>query len=200
MAGQPIEQITFFIFNNMASILVAGSIAVLSFARNFQSVPVSLFGISFSTAIFASLSRKAALGDRGGFLYHLKEASIILAIMSGLSALVFLFFGETIIRIFLGGGKFAEQDVIRTGKLLSIFALAIPAESFMHLIARSFYALKDTWTPLFITLPGLAVIAVLAKKLIPLMSLNALPFSFFAVLTAEVVILTFILLKKLRKL
>ncbi len=200
MAGQPIEQVTFFIFNNMASTLVAGSIAILSFARNFQSVPVSLFGISFSTAIFASLSRKAALGDRNGFLFHLKEASVILAVMSGLSALVFLFFGETIIRIFLGGGKFTEQDIIRTGKLLSIFALAIPAESFMHLIARSFYALKDTWTPLFVTLPGLAVIAIFAKKLIPLMSLNALPFSFFVVLTAEVVILTFILLKKLRRL
>lgn len=200
MAGQPIEQIMFFIFNNMASTLVAGSIAVLSFARNFQSVPVSLFGISFSTVIFASLSRKAALGDRGGFLYHLKEAAVILAVMSGLSALVFLFFGENIVRIFLGGGRFTEQDVIRTGKLLSIFALAIPAESFMHLIARSFYALKDTWTPLFVTLPGLAVIAVFAKKLLPLMSLNALPFSFFIVLTTEVVILTLILLKKLRRL
>lgn len=200
MAGQPIEQVTFFIFNNMASTLIAGSIAILSFARNFQSVPVSLFGISFSTAIFASLSRKAALGDRDGFLHHLKEAAIILAVMSGLSALVFLFFGETIIRLFLGGGRFTEQDIIRTGKLLSIFALAIPAESFMHLVARSFYALKDTWTPLFVTLPGLAVIAILAKKLIPLMSLNALPFSFFIVLTAEVGILVFILLKKLRRL
>lgn len=200
MAGQPIEQVTFFIFNNIASTLVVGSIAILSFARNFQSVPVSLFGISFSTVIFASLSRKAALGDRSGFLYRLKEAAIVLAIMSGLSALVFLFFGETIIRLFLGGGKFTEQDIVRTGKLLSIFALAIPAESFMHLIARSFYALKDTWTPLFVTLPGLVVIAIFAKKLIPLMSLNALPFSFFVVLTAEVIILTFILLKKLRRL
>jgi putative peptidoglycan lipid II flippase len=200
MAGQPIEQVIFFIFNNMASTLVAGSIAILSFARNFQSVPVSLFGISFSTAIFASLSRKAALGDRGGFQHHLKEAAIVLAVMSGLSALVFLFFGETIIRVFFGGGRFTEQDVIRTGKLLSIFALAIPAESFIHLIARSFYALKDTWTPLFVTLPGLVVIAIFAKKLIPLMALNALPFSFFIVLTAEVGILTFILLKKLRRL
>ncbi len=200
MAGQPIEQVIFFIFNNMASTLVVGSIAILSFARNFQSVPVSLFGISFSTVIFASLSRKAALGDRSGFLYHLKEAAIVLAIMSGLSALVFLFFGETIIRLFLGGGKFTEQDIIRTGKLLSIFALAIPAESFMHLVARYFYALQYTWTPLFVTLPGLAIIASLAKKLIPLMSLNALPFSFFVVLTAEVIILTFILLKKLRRL
>ena len=200
MAGQPIEQVIFFIFNNLASTLAVGSIAVLSFARNFQSVPVSLFGISFSTAIFASLSRKASLGDRVGFLRHLKEAAGVLAIMSGLSALVFLIFGEQIIRLFLGGGRFSEHDVVRTGKLLMIFALAVPAESFIHLIARSFYALKDTWTPVLVTLPGLVLIAFLAKFLIPSMSLNALPFSYFVGFTVEVLILTFILLRKLRKL
>ena len=75
MAGQPIEQITFFIFTSMASTLAVGSIAVLNFARNFESVPVSIFGISFATVIFSSLSKKAALKDRDGFMYHLKETS-----------------------------------------------------------------------------------------------------------------------------
>lgn len=199
MAGQPIEQITFFIFTSIASTLAVGSIVVLSFARNFQSVPVSLFGIAFSTAVFASLSKKAALGDRVGFLYHLRETAKALGIMTGLSAVFFFFFGEWVVRLFLGGGRFLEADVVRTGKLLAIFAFAIPAESFMHLIARSFYALKDTWTPLFITLPGLVLIAISAKLLTPLMSLSALPFSYFIVLTAEVGILTLILLKKLKK-
>ncbi|MBI2063938.1 MAG: murein biosynthesis integral membrane protein MurJ [Candidatus Yanofskybacteria bacterium] len=200
MAGQPIEQVTFFIFTNIASTLAVGSIVVLSFARNFQSVPVSLFGISFSTAVFASLSKKAALGDRVGFLRHLRETAKALGIMTGLSALFFFFFGEWIVRLLLGGGRFIEADVIRTGKLLAIFAFAIPAESFMHLIARSFYALKDTWTPLLVTLPGLILIAILAKLLLPSMSLNALPFSFFIGLTLEVGLLTFILLRRLRKL
>lgn len=200
MAGQPIEQITFFIFTNIASTLTVGSIVVLSFARNFQSVPVSLFGIAFSTAVFSSLAKKAALGDRAGFLHHLRETAKALGIMTGLSALFFFFFGEWIVRLLLGGGRFVESDVIRTGQLLAVFAFAIPAESFMHLIARSFYALKDTWTPLLVTLPGLILIAVLAKLLLPLMSLNALPFSFFVGLTLEVVILTFILLRKLRRL
>ncbi|MBI2063062.1 MAG: hypothetical protein HYT61_02365 [Candidatus Yanofskybacteria bacterium] len=200
MAGQPIEQVTFFIFTNIASTLAVGSIVVLSFARNFQSVPVSLFGIAFSTAVFSSLAKKAALGDRVGFLYHLRETAKVLGIMTGLSVLFFFFFGEWVVRLLLGGGRFLESDVLRTGQLLAIFAFAIPAESFMHLIARSFYALKDTWTPLFVTLPGLAIIAILAKLLLPVMSLNALPFSYFIVLTVEVGLLTLILLQKLRRL
>ncbi len=200
MAGQPIEQVTFFIFTNMASTLTVGSIVVLSFARNFQSVPVSLFGIAFSTAVFASLSKKAALGDRLGFLYHLRETAKALGIMTGLSAVFFFFFGEWVVRLFLGGGRFIEADVIRTGKLLALFAFAIPAESFMHLIARSFYALKDTWTPLFVTLPGLVLIAVLVKVFIPFLSLSALPVSYAVILTLEVLLLFIILRVKLKRL
>ncbi|MBI4160629.1 MAG: murein biosynthesis integral membrane protein MurJ [Candidatus Yanofskybacteria bacterium] len=200
MAGQPIEQVIFFVFTNIASTLAAGSIVVLSFARNFQSVPVSLFGIAFSTAVFASLSKKAALGDRVGFLYHFRETAKALGIMAGLSALFFFFFGEWIVRLFLGGGRFLEADVAQTGRLLAIFAFAIPAESFMHLIARSFYALKDTWTPLFVTLPGLVVIAFLAKVLVPALSLSALPVSYAVVITIEVLLLFGILRTKLSRL
>ncbi len=198
MAGQPIEQITFFIFTNMASTLFAGSIAILSFARNFESVPVSLFGISFSTAIFSSLSRKAALKDKAGFLYHLKETSKMLAIMSALSMLFYIFFGGIVVKLFLGGGRFSALDVARTGTLLAFFALSIPAESFIHLLVRSFYALKDTWTPIMISIPALGLIVILAKLLLPSLSLNALALSYAIANTIEAIILALILRRKLR--
>ena len=73
MAGQPVEQLTFFLFTNLASSLAVGSIAMLAFARNFQSVPVSIFGISFATAVFASLSRSAALNDDDAFVRTLAK-------------------------------------------------------------------------------------------------------------------------------
>ena len=200
MAGQPIEQIIFFIFTNMASTLFSGAIVMLSFARNFQSVPVSLFGISFSTAVFASLSRKASLGDREGFIYHFNEAAKMLLLTTGVSALFLFFFGEMVIGFFLGGGRFGASEIEQTGKLLSFFAFAIPAESLIHLISRSFYALKDTWTPIMVTLPGLVLIAILSKFLLPIFSLNALALSYFVVITAEVLLLFIILRVKLRSL
>ena len=200
MAGQPIEQITFFVFTSMASTLAIGSIAVLNFARNFESVPVSIFGISFSTAIFASLSRKAALKDREGFLFHLKETAKALILVSTVSTLFYIFFGEFFIKIFLGGGRFTQTDVIRTGKLLAIFALAIPAESFIHLLVRAFYALKDTWTPILVSIPGLLLIISLSKILIPTLSLNALALSYSIGVTLEALILFLILRKKLASL
>ncbi len=199
MAGQPVEQITFFVFTSMASTLAAGSIAVLNFARNFESVPVSIFGISFATVIFSSLSKKAALKDREGFLRHLKETSKALALVSIVSALFYIFFGQFVIRIFLGGGRFTNADVIRTAQVLAILSIGIPAESFIHLLVRAFYALKDTWTPILVSIPGLLLIIILSKLLLPTLALNALAISYFLASTLEAIILFLILRKRIQK-
>lgn len=200
MAGQPIEQLTFFIFTNMASALAAGSIAILSFARNFQSVPVSIFGISFATAVFASLSRKAALGDRAGFMYHLRQTGVALAITSLCSMVFYIAFGTVVIRIFLGGGRFDADAIRQTGTLLGFFALAIPAESFIQLLVRAFYAIKDTWTPILISVPGLGLIALLANILMPRFGLNGLAISFAIASSLEAGLLLVLLRRKLRRL
>lgn len=199
MAGQPIEQLTFLMFTNMASVLAAGSIAILNFARNFQSVPVALFGISFSTAVFASLSRKAAVHDREGFIYHLKETSKALAGVTVVSALFYIFFGKWVIAILLGGGRFGPEQAHQTAVTLAWFSLSIPAESFIHLLVRAFYALKDTWTPIFISVPGLGLIYLIARALMPTLGLNALAIAYAIAAVAEALLLWALLHRKLQR-
>jgi putative peptidoglycan lipid II flippase len=200
MAGQPIEQLTFSLFTSLASTLTVGSIAVVNFARNFQSMPISVIGISFSLAVFASLSRKAALREREGFLYHLKETAKPLLGLSVLAALVYIIFGKLIIALLLGGGKFSPDAVQRTAHLLIFFALAIPGENAIHLLVRSFYALKDTYTPILISIPGLGLIWILSKALIPIMDVNALGLAYAISITTQALILWLLLSRKLRKL
>ena len=45
MVSHPIEPLTFLFFTAVASTLAAGSVSSVSFARNFQSVPVALIGV-----------------------------------------------------------------------------------------------------------------------------------------------------------
>ncbi len=200
VAGQPIEQLIFSMFTNLASTLAVGSVAVVNFARNFQSMPISVFGIAFSMAVFSSLSRKAALKDREGFLYHLKETAKPLMIASIISMVVYILFGSWIIGLLLGGGKFGPEAVHRTATLLALFALAIPAENAIHLLVRSFYALKDTWTPIFVSIPGLGLIWLLSKALIPSMDVNALGAAYAISLTSQALILFALLRRRLNTL
>jgi len=198
MAGQPVEQLTFFLFTNLASSLAAGSIAILSFARNFQSVPVSIFGISFATAVFASLSRSAALDDDRTFTRTLREAAKPLAVVTVLAALFYLFAGRLVIGLFLGGGRFGPEQVAATATLLAWFSLSIPAEAFIHLLVRAFYALKDTWTPVLVSVPGLGVIWLAARTLLPSTGINALGISYAAVACLEALLLLVLLRRRLR--
>ncbi|HXK36760.1 MAG TPA: murein biosynthesis integral membrane protein MurJ [Candidatus Paceibacterota bacterium] len=198
MAGQPVEQLTFFLFTSLASSLAVGSIAILNFARNFQSLPVSIFGISFATAVFASLSRAGALDDDAGFRRTLKEAAKPLAVVTVLSALFYIVVGKFVIDLFLGGGQFGPEQVAATASLLAVFALSIPAESFIHLLVRAFYALKDTWTPVLVSVPGLGLIWFLAKTFIPLWGLSGLPAAYALSITLEAIVLLVLLRRRLR--
>ncbi len=65
MVSQPIEPLTFLYFTALASTLAPGSVSSVSFARNFQSVPVSLIGVSFAIAAFPALSATAAAPATG---------------------------------------------------------------------------------------------------------------------------------------
>lgn len=199
IAGQPVEQLTFLIFTSLASSLAVGSIAILNFARNFQSVPIALFGISFSTAVFASLSRSAAHNDDAGFLKTIRDTVKPLALVTVLSSLFYIFLGRFVIGIFLGGGEFGPEQVAATAKLLGFFALSIPAESFSHLLVRGFYALKDTWTPIFVSVPGLGLVWLLSVLFIPSLGLNALALAYATVAILKVSILWPLLHRRLRR-
>lgn len=185
MAGQPIEQLTFLLFTNIASGLGAGSIAILSFARNFQSVPVALFGISMSTAIFGSLSRLWATGDRNGFRRTLREAFPPLIGITLLSTLFYILFSGIVVSVFLGSGRFDAAAIATTSSLLAWFALAIPAESCIHLFVRGFYAIHDTWTPILISVPGLGLIWLLASWLTPIIGINGLAIAYASAVSIE---------------
>jgi putative peptidoglycan lipid II flippase len=109
-------------------------------------------------------------------------------------------FGSWIIGLLLGGGKFGPDAIQKTASLLALFALAIPAENAIHLLVRGFYALKDTWTPILISIPGLGLIWLLSKALIPALDVNALGLAYAISLTTQALILFFLLRRKLRTL
>ena len=88
MLAHPIEPITFLFFTSVASTLAAGSITAVSFARNFQSVPVALVGIAISLAAFPSLSGVWAAGDRGAFGRLVRTNLLTIGILTTISAVL----------------------------------------------------------------------------------------------------------------
>ncbi|OGY85414.1 MAG: murein biosynthesis integral membrane protein MurJ [Candidatus Kerfeldbacteria bacterium RIFCSPHIGHO2_12_FULL_48_17] len=178
MVGHPVEQLSFWAFTSIASGLAAGSITIISFARNFMSVPVSLFGIAFATAVFPLLSDAALTGKSADFLSQLRNSLKKILLFTVPSAAFLVIFGYYVVKILLGSGAFDDNDVRLTAGVLSIFALSIPLESISHLLARAFYALQNTLLPVIFSLASLVVAIGAAALLAPRFGITMVAWAF----------------------
>lgn len=150
MTGIAVNQFNLMIITIFASTLAAGSLAVFNFSQNLQSVPLSVFGISFSIAVFPTLSALAAREEKEKFIKTFSETfRQIMFFIIPLSVFILVLRAQ-IVRVVLGAGKFDWNDTILTFQCLGILVLGLFAQSAVQLLARSFYALQDTKTPFYI--------------------------------------------------
>lgn len=198
MIGHPVELVTFWVFTSLASLLAPGSITVLNFARNFQSVPVSLLGIAMATAVFPALTEAALVSRQRVRALLQRTAGLILAV-SGAAALVLFLIRRPLVQVLLGGGEFGSDAVARTALVLGVFCLAIPTESVSHLLARAFYATQHTVIPVVLSVVSLLVASGVGYMLLPRLGIVALPLGFFAGSFLKVVGLYVLFLRRLTR-
>jgi putative peptidoglycan lipid II flippase len=189
MVSHPIEPLTFLYFTSVASTFVAGSVSSVSFARNFQSVPVSLIGASFAIAAFPALSAAAASGDRATFVRIFRTNLLTITVLTVAAAVALALVGTLAIRILLGGGAFDEADVARTAGILALFAISVPLESLTHLLARALYATRNTFLPALASITGFVATVIAAGSLAPRVGLAAVPLAFATGMGVKVVLL-----------
>ncbi len=145
------------VINSLASMLGAGSIAMLNFANNLQFVPISVVGISAAIAIFPRLSFHASGDEKEEFNKKLNSALKGTAIIVTLGAAALFFLSEWVIRILFGVGLFHGQSISVTAGILSLYMLGVTAQSLIPILSRAFYALHNTRIPVITSLISIAV-------------------------------------------
>lgn len=196
--AQPIEPLTFLYFTSVASTMIAGSISSISFARNFQSVPVALIGIAFAVTAFPVMAAAAADGDRARFTRLVATNLVTITVLTTLAAIGLYLVGGLAIEFFLGGEAFDAADVATTSLLLGAFALSVPLEAVTHLLSRAIYSTRNTILPVIASVVGLAVTVLAVNALLDEQGVLALPLGFAAGLVAKVAILGLALVVRLR--
>lgn len=179
MAGQPIEQVMFLGFTVIASTIGTGAIVALNFANNFQTVPVVIIGITFALTAFPVLSKIAAGNNKKAFVDETIFTTKAILLTTAPIAAFMYFFSRPIIAILIGGGAFDETAITLTAATLAVFTPSIVTESINHLLARAFYALKNSATPTLIALGGLVVTLASAYGFAKTMGVPGLALGFF---------------------
>lgn len=193
LAGNQINQI---IITMIASTLTAGSLAIFNLAYNLQSFPISIFGTSLAIAAFPVFSEALSIGDhehfKRVFSIHFRR---ILFLIIPFSVFILLLRAQ-IVRVILGSGNFDWSDTYYTAQTLGWFILSLFAQSLIPLLARSFYALEDTKTPVIISLIAIIINIIGSYFLSKTMGVEGLALAFS--LSSIVNLIILIVLLRLR--
>ena len=124
------------------------SYVIFDYAQTLAFAPVALFGQAIAQAAFPILSKERErledfkvtfITSFNQMLYLVLPISVLLLVLR-----------IPIVRLIFGAGQFDWAATVLTGRTLAFFSISIFAQALVYLVARGFYALHDTKTPLII--------------------------------------------------
>jgi putative peptidoglycan lipid II flippase len=158
-----VVQVSAYIDSLLASLLPTGAVTGISNAALLYTLPVSLFGISVAASELPAMSGAAALDEAGsGVLRRRLEAGLRnIAFFVVPSAVAFMALGDIIAGALLQTGRFTRSDAVYVWAILAGSAIGLVASTLGRLYSSTFYALRDTRTPLRCALVRVAATTVL---------------------------------------
>jgi len=148
--GRGVVQLSAYIDSMLASWLPSGAVAALAYAQILYTLPISLFGMAISAAELPEMS--SALGAVEAV--HTQLRSRLSAALGRItffivpSAVAFLVLGDVLAALLFQTGRFTRQDAIYVWMILGGATVGLASATMGRLYASTFYALRDTRTPL----------------------------------------------------
>ena len=184
----------------LASVVTVGSIVAFNFAQVLQVVPTALFAGSIAQAALPSLSiefnarryeqfKKVFTQSFHQILFLVLPAAAILAILR-----------IPTVRLIFGAREFPWELTVLTGRTLIAFSIGIAAQAISLLLTRSFYAVRDSMTPVKVTSITVSINILLSLYFILVLNLSIiyLAATYSATNIANVILLLYFLDKKVK--
>ena len=148
MLGIAINQVMFVILTIIATTLATGSVTIFQFAYNIQFFPVGIIGVSFAIAAFPTFSETVERKKMKEFVEMFSSTVRNILFLLVPLMILFLVMRAQIVRVVVGAGAFDWEATILTADTLAFFTLTFIPQAFVFLLARAFFALHDTVTPM----------------------------------------------------
>jgi putative peptidoglycan lipid II flippase len=150
VVSRGVVQISGYVDAWLASFLPRGAVAGLANAQTLYMLPVSLFGMAVSAAELPAMS--SVLGDEQQVAAYLRQRLNTglrqIAFFIVPSAMAFLALGDVIAAALFQSGKFTHAHSVYVWGILAGSAVGLLASTLGRLYSSTYYALRDTRTPL----------------------------------------------------
>lgn len=150
--GAGVMHVNLFADMIIASFLPVGAISALYYADRLNQLPLGVVGIAMGTALLpmlsASLARKAA-DDAKKLFSQALEACVFLALPSAIGLFIM---AELIISVLFERGAFDSESTRRAAYALMGYSIGLVPYVASKVLSTVFWANKDTWTPVKISI------------------------------------------------
>jgi putative peptidoglycan lipid II flippase len=169
-----VVQVSAYIDALLASLLPTGAVTGLSNAQLLYTLPVSLFGMSIAAAELPAMSAVSTAGapaasvedstsraDHSALRIRLDAGLRQIAFFVVPSAMAFLALGDVVAAALLQTGRFRREDAVYVWGILAGSAVGLLASTLGRLYSSTYYALRDTRTPLRFALARVVLTTIL---------------------------------------
>ena len=198
--GLAAVQVNFWINTVLASSLPSGSLSALNYAWLLMLLPQGIVAQAVATAAFptfAALEAKGRIRELCTVLNQTLQAILFLTIPAAAGLLVWR---VPPIRLLLERGEFTAQSTALTASALAFYSLGLVGHSVVEILARAYYALHDTRSPVIVGVGSMILNAILSLVLRGPLAHAGLALANTLATTLEMVLLLWLLSRRLGRL
>jgi putative peptidoglycan lipid II flippase len=159
-------QLALFADTIIATFLPAGALSALYYADRLNQLPIGVIGIAIGTVLLPEMSRRLTADDHEGAMASQRRAFDFTLLFSVPFVAAFLTVPDVITRAMFARGAFSKADAVAAGATLSAYAIGLIPFVLIRSAVATFYARKDTATPVKAALTGVAANVALKIALV----------------------------------
>src|ERR1700716_1379970 len=147
-------QVALFADTIIATFLPAGALSALYYADRLNQLPIGVIGIAIGTVLLPEMSRRLTADDHAGAAKSQRRAFDFTLLFSIPFVAAFLTVPDVITRAMFARGAFSKADAAAAGATLAAYAIGLIPFVMIRSAVATFYARKDTATPVKAALTG----------------------------------------------
>ena len=140
LVGSSAMQLSSFMDTWLASFLAAGSISYLFYANRIFQLPLAIFAIALSTALFPKITRQIKAGNEAEALKWMRKSFEILYFLLFAAAIGGIVLAQPIIKLLFERGSFTQADTAATASVLSAYMIGLLPFGLAKLFSLWLYA------------------------------------------------------------
>lgn len=171
LLGVAVVQLNFLVNTNLASRMAEGSLAAITFAFALMIMPQALIAQATAIAALPTFSAQVAQGELHAMRAALAKTLRGVLFLSLPASLGLIVLRRPIVQVVLERGAFDSTSTDMVAWALVWYAAGLVGHSLLEIVARAFYSLHDTRTPVLVGTAAMSLNVVFSLGFVALFPL-----------------------------